>query len=341
MTKPSRQLHDEVYHMLATMPGPNAQALANVASRNAQLTKPPGSLGRLEDIVAWLAAWQAGPEPTIEAPLVCIFAANHGVAQRGVSAFPTEVTHQMTANFRNGGAAINQICKRFGLHLEIHELSLDRPTRDFTIASAMQEDECLAAFTIGREAVREGTDLLCLGEMGIGNTTSAAAIYAALYGESASLWAGRGTGLDDAGLLRKQQTIEAGLARHKDVLSNPLDVLRCLGGREIAALTGAILEARMRHIPVVLDGYIVCAAAAVLHALDPATIDHCTAGHTSPEGAHSEVLIRLGKRPLLDFEMRLGEASGAAMAAGNIMAALACYQGMATFAQAGVAAKNE
>jgi len=189
--------------------------------------------------------------------------------------------------------------------------------------------------------LEDKTDLLCLGEMGIGNTTSAAAIFAALYGGSPGLWVGRGTGLDDAGLSRKQAAIEAGLALHKDALSDPLDVLRCLGGREIAALAGAILEARLRRIPVVLDGYIVCAAAAVLHALHPAAIDHCIAGHISPEGAHSEVLIRLGKRPLLDFGMRLGEASGAAMAAGNIMAALACYKGMATFAQAGVADKNE
>jgi nicotinate-nucleotide--dimethylbenzimidazole phosphoribosyltransferase len=246
----------------------------------------------------------------------------------------------MVANFQNGGAAINQICKAFDLRLDVIELSLDHPTQDFTLAPAMNENECFVAFTRGREAVQQGTDLLCLGEMGIGNTTSAAAIYAALYGDSAEVWAGRGTGLDDSGLARKQDAITAGLALHNDFCGGPVEVLRRLGGREIAALAGAILEARLRPIPVILDGFIVTAAAAVLHALDPASIDHCIAGHVSPEGAHTQALIRLGKRPLLDLGMRLGEASGAAMAAGTIKAALACYQGMATFAEAGVADKD-
>jgi nicotinate-nucleotide--dimethylbenzimidazole phosphoribosyltransferase len=340
MTKTSNRLHDDVHQLLALMPGPNKDAVEAVLRRDAQLTKPPGSLGRLEEIVAWLAAWQGGVTPKIDAPLVCVFAANHGVTQHGVSAYPTEVTHQMVANFQAGGAAINQICKSFGLRLEVVELLLDQPTQDFTIAPAMSEDECLAAFTSGRDAVRQGTDLLCLGEMGIGNTTSAAAIYAALYGESSALWAGRGTGLDDSGLTRKQKAIAAGLAMHNAFLKDPLEVLRRVGGREIAALAGAILEARLKRIPVVLDGYIVTAAAAVLQALNPAALDHCIAGHVSPEGAHCEVLIRLGKKPLLDLGMRLGEASGAAMAAGTIKAALACHQGMATFAEAGVADKE-
>jgi nicotinate-nucleotide--dimethylbenzimidazole phosphoribosyltransferase len=333
-------LHDEVHRLLALMPKPNQAAVDAVISRDAQLTKPPGSLGRLEEIVMWLAAWQNGVTPKIAAPLVCVFAANHGVTQHGVSAYPAEVTRQMVANFQSGGAAINQLCKSFGLRLEVIELSPGQPTQDFTSAPAMSDEACLAAFTRGRDIVQPGTDLLCLGEMGIGNTTSAAAIYAALYGGEAGLWAGRGTGLDDAGLSRKQKAVTAGLAMHKAFLSDPLEVLRRLGGFEIAALAGAILEARLKRIPVVLDGYIVSAAAAILQALNPAAIDHCIAGHVSPEGAHSEVLIRLDKRPLLDLGMRLGEASGAAMAAGTIKAALACYQGMATFAEAGVANKD-
>jgi len=340
MTEASSPFRKDLHRLLALMPGPNQEAVDAVICRDAQLTKPPGSLGRLEEIAAWLAAWQRDTAPAIQSPLVCVFAANHGVAQQGVSAFPADVTRQMAANFHNGGAAINQICKSFDLRLKVVELSLDHPTQDFTIASAMSSEECLAAFTAGREALDHGTDLLCLGEMGIGNTTSAAAIYAALYGNDAGFWTGRGTGLDDAGLLRKQKIIEMGLTLHRVYLSDPLEVLCRLGGREIAAIAGAILEARLRRIPVVLDGYIVTAAAAILHALDPLALDHCIAGHVSPEGAHREVLIRLGKRPLLDFGMRLGEASGAAMAAGNIKAALACYQGMATFAEAGVAGKN-
>jgi nicotinate-nucleotide--dimethylbenzimidazole phosphoribosyltransferase len=336
----TRPLQKEIHYLLSRMPGPNEPAIEAAEIRNTQLTKPPGSLGRLEEIVLWLTAWQAGPSPRIKSPLVCIFAANHGIAQQGVSAYPAEVTHQMVANFRSGGAAINQICKSFDLRLEVVELSLDRPTQDFTLAPAMDENDCFTAFAKGREAVGGDTDLLCLGEMGIGNTTSAAAIYTTLFGGDSALWAGRGTGLDDKGFSRKQDVIRTGLALHNAFCADPLEVLRRLGGREIAALTGAILEARIRRIPVVLDGYIVTAAAAILHALNPTAIDHCIAGHVSPEGAHSEVLIRLGKRPLLDLGMRLGEASGAAMAAGIIKAALACYQGMATFADAGVADKN-
>ena len=175
--------------------------------------------------------------------------------------------------------------------------------------------------------------------MGIGNTTIAAAIYRALYGGTAGDWVGRGTGLDDAGLARKTEVVEAAVALHRDHLADPLEVLRRLGGREIAAMVGAILAARIERIPVILDGYVVCAAAAVLHALDPAALDHCVAGHRSAEGAHGEVLRRLGKVPLLDLGLRLGEGTGAALAAGIVRSALACHTRMATFAEAGVADK--
>ena len=190
------------------------------------------------------------------------------------------------------------------------------------------------------EAIAGGTDLICLGEMGIGNTTIAAAIYTALYGGKAADWVGRGTGVDDAGLQRKIAAVEKAIELHKAHLDDPLEVLRRLGGREIAAIAGAIMAARMERIPVVLDGYVVCAAAAILHALEPSSLDHCVAGHLSSEGAHAEVLKRLGKKPLLDMNMRLGEGSGAALAVGVIKAAIACHRDMATFAQAGVAGKE-
>lgn len=330
---------DDVRALIAAMPEPDELAFAQVDQREAQLTKPPGSLGRLEEIVRWMAGWQGKGVPSCDRPLVCVFAANHGVAKHGVSAFPQEVTRQMLENFAAGGAAINQICGAYGLGFKVFDLALDLPTEDFTEGPALGEKATVATMAFGMEAIAGGTDLLVLGEMGIANTTSAAAIYAALYGGGGGKWAGRGTGIDAAGLGRKAAAIDRALALHGPHLRDPLEVLSRLGGREIAALCGAIIAARLQRIPVVLDGYVVTAAAAILHALEPTAIDHCIAGHLSTEGAHREVLARLGKPPLLQLEMRLGEASGAALAAGVIKAAVAVHGGMATFEQARVAQK--
>lgn len=330
---------DEIRLLFARLPGPDAQSVAAVRARDAQLTKPPGALGRLEDIIEWLAAWQGVADPAVARPLVAVYAANHGVVAQGVSAFPASVTAQMVENFRTGGAAINQICKAHDIGLKVYELALERPTKDFTQAPAMDEREAAATFAYGFEAIEGGIDLLAPGEMGIGNTTSAAAIYAALYGGPAARWTGRGTGVDDVGLARKNAAIDAALALHGPYLSDPLEILRRLGGREIAAMMGAITAARLNHVPVVLDGYVVCAAAALLHALTPDAVAHCVAGHVSAEGAHGDVLARLGKKPLLDLGMRLGEGSGAALAISLIRTALACHRDMATFESAGVSGK--
>jgi len=330
----------ELRLLLQGLPAPCAASLAAVRARDAELTKPPGALGRLEEIVEWLAAWQGKAAPSLEHPLVAVFAANHGVVAQGVSAFPASVTKQMLDNFTAGGAAINQLCRIYGLGLKVFELALEHPTRDFTIEPAMTEAEAAATLAYGMEAVDGGVDLLAPGEMGIGNTTSAAAIYAALYGGPAARWTGRGTGVDDAGLARKNAAIDAALALHGPHLSDPLEILRRLGGREIAGMMGAILAARRGRVPVVLDGYVACAAAALLHAMEEGAIAHCLAGHVSAEGAHREVLERLGKKPLLDLGMRLGEGSGAALAMGVIAGALACHRGMATFAGAGVSGKG-
>ncbi len=338
MTKHIRPF-EEIRLLLLDLPKPCEASVAAVRGRDGELTKPPGALGRLEEIVEFLAAWQGRAQPVIEHPLVAVFAGNHGVAAQGVSAFPASVTKQMLDNFTSGGAAINQICKAHGLGLKVFELALDIPTRDFTQAPAMEEGEAAATLAYGMEAVEGGVDLLAPGEMGIGNTTSAAAIYAALYGGPAARWTGRGTGLDDAGLARKNAVIDAALAYHAPDLKNPLEILRRLGGREIAAMIGAVLAARRARVPVVLDGYVACAAAALLHALDEDAVAHCIAGHVSAEGAHREVLARLGKRPLLDLDMRLGEGSGAALAMGLMKAALACHRDMATFSSAGVNGK--
>ncbi len=330
---------DDLRALVEDLPPPAEDCAAAARARQAELTKPAGSLGRLEEIAEFLAAWQGRAIPSLDHPLVLVFAANHGVAALGVSAYPTSVTQAMVANFTAGGAAINQICATFGLDLNVVAFDLDQPTQDCTCAPAMREAETTAAFARGMAAVPDGADLVAIGEMGIGNTTAAAAIYAALYGGKAGFWAGRGTGLDDSGLTRKIAAIEAALALHRDALGDPLEVLRRLGGFEIAAMAGAVVAARRKRAPVLLDGYVACAAAAILDAQHKNAIAHCLAGHVAAEGAHVEVLHRLGKRPLVDLGMRLGEASGAALAAGLVKAALACHRGMATFAEAAVAKK--
>ena len=322
--------------LLQSASAPDAAALAGAAARNGQLTKPPGALGRLEDLAVWYAGWRGDPRPMITAPQVVIFAGNHGVTARGVSAFPAEVTAQMVINFDHGGAAINQLSKAFGATMTVYALDLDRPTVDFTAGPAMTEAELVQALATGWSAVNPQADLLVTGEMGIGNTTVAAALAAALFSGAGAQWVGRGTGVDDAGLARKAMVVDEGLALHHAALSDPLQVLRCLGGRELAAMAGAIAAARAHRIPVILDGFICCAAAAVLDRTVPGALDHCVAGHLSAEGAHGKLLKHLGKEPLLSLGLRLGEGSGAALAIGILQAAVACHSGMATFAEAGV-----
>lgn len=319
---------------LQSAPGPDVAATSGAQDRNGQLTKPPGALGRLEDLAIWYAGWRGTPQPQITAPQVIIFAGNHGVCAQGVSAFPPEVTAQMVANFEHGGAAINQLSQTFGAKMDVHALALDTPTADFTSAPAMTEAEVTTALQTGWTAVDPDADLLVTGEMGIGNTTSAAAIAAAVLGGDAADWTGRGTGVDDAGLERKTDVVAKGLALH--ATDDPLQALRCLGGRELAAMAGAIAAARYHRIPVILDGFICCAAAAVLAQAVPGALDHCVAGHLSAEGAHQRLLDGIDKEPLLQLGLRLGEGSGAALAIGVLKGAIACHSGMATFAEAGV-----
>ncbi len=248
---------------------------------------------------------------------------------------PASVTQAMVANFQAGGAAINQICKTFDISLKVYELALEKPTGDITQEPALDEKVCAATMAFGMEALASEPDLLVLGEMGIGNTTAAAAIYHALHGGEAEEWVGRGTGVDDEGLRRKADAVRAAVALHKPYLDDPLEVLARLGGRETAAIAGAILAARLRRTPVLLDGFVVCAAAAVLLALDDSALDHCLAAHLSAERAHRHALKLIGKAPLLDLGMRLGEGSGGALAVGVVKAAVTCHNGMATFAEAG------
>ncbi len=319
------------------LPPGDAVAAAVVAARQDQLTKPPGSLGRLETLVAWLARWQERAMPRLERVDVVVFAGNHGVAAQGVSPYPPAVTAQMVANFERGGAAINQIAAAAGARLCVVPLRLDRPTADLSLAPAMDEAEFQQAVDAGAAAVEPGLDLLCLGEMGIGNTTAAAALCAGLFGGPGARWAGQGTGLAPEGVARKARVVDAALQRHAALLGDPLQVARALGGRELAAILGAVAAARRRRVPVLLDGFVCTAAAAPLACLAPGGLDHAQLAHLSAEAGHRALAERLRLDPLLALGMRLGEASGAALAVPILRAALACHAGMATFAGAGVA----
>jgi nicotinate-nucleotide--dimethylbenzimidazole phosphoribosyltransferase len=318
------------------LPSADVDAGALAAARQIELTKPPGSLGRLEEMVVWLARWQGRSMPRLDHVDILVFAGNHGVTKQGVSAYPAEVTAQMVANFSAGGAAINQLARTVGATLRVVPLSLEQPTADFTQAPAMEENAFLAAVTAGYRTVASEADLVCLGEMGIGNTTAAAALAGALFG-GGSRWAGRGTGVNAAGLARKRAAIEAGLARHAALLHDPLASAAALGGRELAAILGAALAARQRRIPVLLDGFVCVAAVAPLAKLRAEALDHAMAAHVSAEAAHRMLLSELRLDPLLDLGLRLGEGTGAALAVSLLRAALACHAGMATFAEAGVA----
>ena len=352
MQKPRKTLPDvhsldDVRALLADLPPPDEQAFARARARDATLTKPPGALGRLEELAAFMSAWQGMHPPRLERVLVAVFAANHGVAAQGVSAFPPDVTEQMVANFRAGGAAINQLCEAFGHQLEVVPLNDLSPGGDISREEAMTEEQCVAAIRAGMEVLQPGDeaaapscDLLCIGEMGIANTTVAAALLHALFGGRAQDWVGPGTGLDAAGMRRKAVVVATAVQRHAPAAGDSLELLRRLGGFEFAAMVGAILAARLLRVPVLLDGFMTAAAAAVLHAVSPDAIAHCLAGHVSAEPAHARALAHMNLRPLLDLGMRLGEGTGAALAAQVVKAAVATHNGMATFAEAGVSGKE-
>jgi nicotinate-nucleotide--dimethylbenzimidazole phosphoribosyltransferase len=335
MTEPVADL-DEIRALLEHLPGPDREAAAAAEARQGQLTKPAGSLGRLEELAVWLATWQARHPPSLDHPRTIVFAANHGVAARGVSAYPAAVTAEMVKNFVAGGAAVNQLCRVIDADLRVYEMNLDTPTGDIVDGPAMSAEECAKAMAYGMMAVEPGIDALAVGEMGIGNTTVAAALCAGLFGGDAELWTGPGTGVAGAALDNKRRVVAAAVARHALEASDPFDMLRRLGGLELAAIAGAVMAARLGRVPVVLDGFSSTAAAAALFAADPHALDHCVVAHISAEPGHRALLQRLGQKPLFDLGMRLGEASGATIALGLLKAAAACHNGMATFAEAGV-----
>lgn len=246
----------------------------------------------------------------------------------------------MVANFHSGGAAINQLCRSVGVGLSVHSLDLEWPTADFSRQPAMTWEECAASINYGMAAVNPDADLVLIGEMGIGNTTVAAAICCGLFGDDPETWVGRGTGIDDAKLSRKASLVRSAIAHHAALLDDPLNVLATLGGREQAAIFGATIKARHHRIPVILDGYVCTAAVAPLYQLSTASLDHCLVGHVSAESGHQRLLDHLGKKALLDLDMRLGEGSGAAVALAIVKCAAEVHNGMATFSEAGVSDKE-
>lgn len=329
---------DDIRELIANLPSADRQAIRAKRDREAQLTKPQGSLGRLEDLSEWVAGWRGSA--TILRPVVTVFAGTHGVTKQNVSPYPSEVTQQMVTNFASGGAAINQICAAYDLGLKVFDLALDYPTGDISVEAAMDEKTCAATIAYGMEALAGEPDLVCLGEMGIGNTTVAAAIYCALFGGEPADWVGPGTGLDEAGQKHKAEVVARAMEIHQGHLKDPLEVLRRVGGREFAAMVGAILAARTQRVPVIIDGFVATAAAAVLHRMEPSTLDHCLFAHVSAEPGHIKALGVMDKVPLLALGMRLGEGTGAALAAGLVKAACQCHTGMATFEQAAVSNKT-
>lgn len=329
--------------------------LAKAQTRLDQLTKPRGSLGRLEELAAWYVAVREELLPTIRKKKVIIFAADHGVVDEGVSAYPQEVTFQMVANFLQGGAGINVLARHVGAEVQVVDIGVKHDftgmsglicrkvaagTRNLAREAAMTAAETEAAIVCGIELAREniaaGADVLATGEMGIGNTTPAAALAAAFNGRSAAEVTGRGTGVDDAGLQHKIEVIDRALALHRPDPSDPLGVLAKLGGLEIAGLAGLILGAAAARRPVMIDGFIATAGALVAVRLCPAIKDYLRAAHQSAEYGHQIMLSDLGLRPLLDMDMRLGEGTGAALGMNLLEAGLKIYREMATFDEAGV-----
>lgn len=325
-------------------------------------TKPPGSLGRMEDLAAQLAMIQGTLRPNVNQQRVVVFAASHGIATEGVSAYPSSVTAQMVRNFTAGGAAICVMCRTLGVQLRVVDVGVDDSacdlgaettpfrripirkggTSSFLNQTAMTSTECQQAMQAGadevRRAIADGMHILGIGEMGIGNTTSASALSAAITGLPAETLVGRGTGVDEATLAHKRQIVRQALSHHAEV-TDPVARLACFGGFEIAAMTGAILEAYAQRFPIVIDGFISTSAALAAHAMQPKVLEVCFFSHCSAEKGHKALLEHLKAMPILDLDLRLGEASGTALAMPLLKAAASILSDMATFDSAGVSDK--
>jgi nicotinate-nucleotide--dimethylbenzimidazole phosphoribosyltransferase len=317
----------------------NPELERRIRARLDSLTKPPGSLGRLESLGLQIGLIQQTDMPSIGRKAIAIFCADHGIVAEGVSPYPSEVTRQMVANFRAGGAAITVLCRHFGIEPVIVDMGVGCPTKNFAREPAMTRAQAEDAIVTGMKYA-ESADVIAAGDMGIGNTTSAAALLSAFSGLDPQETAGRGTGLDDAGVARKIDVIRRALALHKPDPADPIGVLAALGGFEIAAIAGLVLGAAQHRRVVVLDGFISCAGAVIARALAPGALDYAVFSHRSAERGHRKMLEFLYAQPLFDLDMRLGEGTGAAIAINLVEAAVKLYREMATFESAGVANRD-
>ncbi|MDA0371447.1 MAG: nicotinate-nucleotide--dimethylbenzimidazole phosphoribosyltransferase [Actinomycetota bacterium] len=317
---------------MAHLTGPDEGSRAAVRRRADDILRPAGALQRFDDVAVWVAGWQHSVAPSVHQPVGIVFAADHGVAVNGVSKYPIEVTKAMLDAFATHRSTITSMARIAGAELRVVDVGVGRPSGDLRTERAVDEhrfDECVDA---ARQAVESvDADLLVFGEMGIGNTTAAAAVAHALGGGEAEEWVGRGTGVDDDALARKIEAVRSAVARSRGL--DPLSTLSEIGGLELVAIAAAIVAARRRSIPVILDGYVVTAAAAVLHAIRSDALDHCIAGHCSAEPGHRRLLRLIGMSPLLDLDMRLGEASGAMAAVPLVKMACASVTEVPTFTE--------
>jgi nicotinate-nucleotide--dimethylbenzimidazole phosphoribosyltransferase len=340
----------------APISAPDAEVAAAARDRQNRLTKPPGSLGRLEDLSVWVSACQGVcPPRPFERARVVVFAGDHGVTRAGVSAYPAEVTAQMVANFDAGGAAINVLAEAAGASVRVVDIAVDvdeplspsigshkvrRASGNIGVEDALSAEEAVNAVEAGRriadEEVDSGADLLIAGDMGIGNTTAATTLIAALTDSEPVAVVGRGTGIDDAAWARKTAAVRDALYRARGLTAKPVELLRVCGGADLAAMAGFCAQAAARRTPVLLDGVVVTAAALVAEALAPGAREWWQAGHRSTEPAHAVALQRLELEPIVDMRMRLGEGTGAAVALPIVRAAVAALASMATFDEAGV-----
>lgn len=351
-------MEHELSRLLTQIKPVNTAWLAKATERLDSLTKPPGSLGRLEELAARYVCIREELLPALEKKRVVVFAADHGVVAEGVSAYPQEVTYQMVYNFLRGGAAINVLARHAGADVEVVDIGVNYDfepdiglisrkvaygTRNLAREPAMTREEAARAVWVGveraREAVAQGVDALAAGDMGIGNTTAAAALGAVFTGRPVAAVTGRGTGIDDAVLRHKVAVINRALSLHRPDVTDPLGVLAAVGGLEIAGLAGLILGAAAAGRPLFLDGFIATAGALVAVRLAPAAVDYLIAAHQSVEPGHQIMLDSLGLSPLLHLQMRLGEGTGAALGLTMLEAGFKIYREMATFADAGVSEK--
>lgn len=324
---------ETVDDLLARLPSPDEAARGAMRARASCVLRPEGALARLDELAAWLAAWQRTDRPGVRCPVALVFAADHGVTVEQVSAYPASVTAAMLAALRSGAATACALSASVGVRLEVVEVGVGAPTGNIAVEDALTPERWWGAFEAGRAAVHDlDADLLVLGELGIGNTTVAAALSAAMFGGESTRWTGAGTGVVGEALARKLGVIDR--ARHRVMgEDSPIQLLRRVGGSELTAIAGAAIEARLRSIPVLLDGYVVTAAVAPLEVASRGALAHCWAAHRSAEPGHGRLLERLGMIPILDLGFRLGEASGALLAVPIVRAAADAVVQTATFAE--------